>query len=44
MFKVEIELNGRIFSDSYYAKDLQELEDTVRKAFPKGKIISIIGS
>lgn len=42
-FKVEIEMNGLVFRDSYFAKDLQELTDKIKLAFPKGKIVSIVG-
>lgn len=44
MFKVEIEINGRVFRDSFFAENLQELEDKIKRTFPKGKIVSIIGS
>ena len=43
VFKVEIKLNNRIFKDQFFAKDLQELEDKIKAAFPKGQIVSIIG-
>lgn len=43
-FKVEILIKDRIIKDRFHAEDLTELHEKILRAFPKGKIVSIIGS
>lgn len=42
-FRVEIQLNSRLVTKVYFADNLELLDQLVRKDFPKGKIVSIIG-
>lgn len=44
-FKVEILMpsSGVIVTDRIDAKDLSELEFLIKKLYPKGKVLSIIG-
>ncbi len=43
-FKCEIQIkSGRVVVEYRFAKDLSVLESDIKKEFPKGKIISIVG-
>lgn len=42
-FNVEIELNGRVFSSGFHAESLQDLNDQIKRIFPLGKVVTIIG-
>ena len=42
-FKVELEMNKRVFIQVYFATHLTDLFNQIADEFPKAKILSVIG-
>jgi hypothetical protein len=42
-FKVELEMNKRVFTQVYFATHLTDLFNQIADEFPKAKILSVIG-
>ena len=42
-FKVELQMNDRVFTKVYFAIHLQDLSEQITKEFPKAKVVGAIG-
>lgn len=42
-FKVELMLNGRIFTERFIANNLQDLSEKILNLYPTAKVVSVVG-